>query len=62
MSIYEREITTLNWKGKALVLLGAPIALAGAFLSTLLVEVGVAAWRAAWQVRWEYNRIRSFLR
>ena len=60
--IFEREIITLNWKGKALVLLCAPVALTGAFLSTLLVEVGVAAWRAAWQVRWEYNRIRSFLR
>ena len=60
--IYEREITTLNWKGKALVLLCAPVALAGAFLSTLLVEAGVAVWRAAWELRFEWNRVRSFLR
>ena len=60
--MFEREVTTLNWKGKALVLLCAPVALAGAFLSTLLVEVGVAVWRAAWELRFEWNRVRDFLR
>ena len=60
--IFEREIITLNWKGKALVLLCAPIALVGAFLSTFIVELGNALLRSWWQVKWEMWRIRSFLR
>lgn len=61
--MFEREVYTLNWRGKALVLVLAPITLSGAFLSTLVVEIVNAVRRAWWELRFEWARIRmDFLR
>lgn len=60
--IYEREIIRLNWMGKAMVIIGAPITLTGVFTFKLVEEVGNAFWRAWWEVRWEWRKIRDFLR
>lgn len=60
--IYEREVVRLNWTGKALVILGAPIALSGAFTFKLIEEVGNAFWRAWWEMRFEWNKVKMFLR
>lgn len=60
--IFEREIVRLNWMGKALVILGAPIVLSGAFLSTFALEIGTALMRAWWELRFEWNKVKMFLR
>lgn len=60
--IYEREVVRLSRLGKVLLVLGAPIALSGAFLSTFALEMGTALIRATWELRWEWRKIRDFMR
>lgn len=60
--IYEREVVRLNWWGKAVVIALAPLALSGAFLSTFALEIGTALMRAWWELRFEWNKVKMFLR
>lgn len=60
--IYEREVVRLSRLGKVILVLGTPIALSGAFLSTFALELGTAFMRASWEFRWEWRKIRDFMR
>jgi len=62
-SVFDHETVYLNNWGKALVIVCAPVALAGAFIRVFCTELATAIWRACWEVRWEWRRVRTdFLR